>query len=86
MREFLPSRVAPPLPPRTALSPCRSSTRFALTFVRLQGCVIINGQAVDLPKNVSTVAERLRGAGFKSAAFGKWDAGMTTWDYTPTCR
>jgi arylsulfatase A-like enzyme len=50
------------------------------------GCVIINGQAVDLPRNVSTVAERLSKGGFQTAAFGKWDAGMTTWDYTPTCR
>jgi arylsulfatase B/arylsulfatase I/J len=52
----------------------------------MQGCVIVNGQAVDLPRNVSTVAERLGKGGFKTAAFGKWDAGMTSWDHTPTCR
>ena len=39
----------------------------------MQGCVIVNGQAVDLPRNVSTVADRLGKGGWKSAAFGKWD-------------
>jgi arylsulfatase B/arylsulfatase I/J len=69
-------------------SPSRTSFlsgRFAST-IGMQGCVIINGQAVDLPRNVSTVAKRLSSGGFRTAAFGKWDAGMTTWDYTPTCR
>jgi arylsulfatase B/arylsulfatase I/J len=63
------------------------SGRFASTMSN-QGCVIINGQAVDLPRNVATVADRLsrNGTGFATAAFGKWDAGMTTWSYTPTCR
>ena len=69
-------------PSRTAFL----SGRFAST-IGMQGCVIINGQAVDLPREVQTVADRLRGGGgFATAAFGKWDAGMTTWDYTPTCR
>ena len=68
-------------PSRTAFL----SGRYAST-IGMQGCVIINGQAVDLPRNVSTIADRLRGGGFATAAFGKWDAGMTTWDYTPTCR
>ena len=68
-------------PSRTAFL----SGRFASTL-GMQGCVIINGQAVDLPRGVQTVADRLRGGGFATAAFGKWDAGMTTWDYTPTCR
>lgn len=69
-------------------SPSRTSFlsgRYASTL-SMQGCVIINGHAIDLPSNVSTVADRLRKGGWKSAAFGKWDAGMTTWDFTPTCR
>ena len=61
-------------------SPSRTSFlsgRFASTISN-QGCVIINGQAVDLPRNVSTIADRLsqNGTGFATAAFGKWDAGQ----------
>ena len=69
-------------------SPSRTSFlsgRYASTM-SMQGCVIINGHAIDLPKNVSTVADRLSKGGWKTAAFGKWDAGMTTWAFTPTCR
>ena len=54
-------------PSRTAFL----SGRFAST-IGMQGCVIINGQAVDLPRSVSTVADRLRSGGFRNAAFGKW--------------
>jgi len=68
-------------PSRTAFL----SGRYAYN-IGMQGCVIINGQAVDLPKGVRTVADRLSDGGFSTAAFGKWDAGMTTWDYTPMCR
>lgn len=68
-------------PSRTAFL----SGRFA-SSIGMQACVIVNGRAVALPRNVSTVADRLRAAGFRTAAIGKWDAGMTTWDYTPTCR
>jgi len=69
-------------------SPSRTSFlsgRYAYS-VGMHGPVIQNGYPVDLPKNVSTVADRLRNGGFKTAMIGKWDAGMTTWDYTPTCR
>ena len=55
-------------PSRTAFL----SGRYASTL-SMQGCVIVNGQAVDLPRNVSTVADRLGKGGWKSAAFGKWD-------------
>ena len=63
-------------------SPSRTSFlsgRFASTISN-QGCVIINGQAVDLPRNVSTIADRLsqNGTGFATAAFGKWDAGTAS--------
>ena len=34
--------------------------------------MIINGHAIDLPKEVSTVADRLGAGGWKTAAFGKW--------------
>jgi hypothetical protein len=55
-------------------SPSRTSFlsgRFASTM-SMQGCVIVNGHAIDLPKNVSTVADRLGKGNWKSAAFGKW--------------
>ena len=66
-------------------SPSRTSFlsgRFASTISN-QGCVIINGQAVDLPRNVSTIADRLsqNGSGFATAAFGKWDAGQKVFVY-----
>ena len=31
-------------------------------------------------------ADYLQDAGWKTSAYGKWDAGMTTWGSTPTCR
>ena len=51
-------------PSRTAFL----SGRFAST-ISMQGCVIVNGQAVDLPRNVSTIADRLSdgGTGFATA-------------------
>ena len=55
-------------------SPSRTSFlsgRYASTL-SMQGCVIINGHAIDLPKEVSTVADRLSAGGWKTAAFGKW--------------
>jgi len=57
-------------------SPSRTSFlsgRFA-SSVGMQGGVIIDGHAVDLPRSVSTVADRLKSGGFATAAFGKWDA------------
>jgi arylsulfatase B len=68
-------------PSRTAFL----SGRFAPS-IAMQGCVIQNGHAVDMPHEVSTVADRLREGGFRTAVVGKWDAGMTTWDSTPNCR
>ena len=55
-------------------SPSRTSFlsgRYASTL-SMQGCVIVNGHAIDLPKEVSTVADRLSVGGWKTAAFGKW--------------
>ena len=46
------------------------SGRYASTL-SMQGCVIVNGHAIDLPAEVDTVADRLGKGGFKSAAFGK---------------
>ena len=54
-------------------SPSRTSFlsgRYASTL-SMQGCVIVNGHAIDLPAEVDTVANRLGKGGFKSAAFGK---------------
>jgi arylsulfatase A-like enzyme len=68
-------------PTRTALL----SGRYAYTIGQDDG-VIINGQNIDIPLNLLTVADHLQGAGWKTSAYGKWDAGMTTWGSTPTCR
>jgi hypothetical protein len=48
-------------------SPSRTSFlsgRYASTL-SMQGCVIVNGHAIDLPSNVSTVADRLGKGGWK---------------------
>ena len=69
-------------PTRTALL----SGRYAYTNGMDDG-VIVNGQNIDLPLNLRTIADRLsEDGGWKTSAFGKWDAGMTTWGSTPTCR
>ena len=42
---------------------------------------------IDLPLNLRTIADRLsEDGGWETSAYGKWDAGMTTWGSTPTCR
>jgi arylsulfatase A-like enzyme len=48
--------------------------------------VIVDGVPDQLPTNIRTVADLLGSQGWASAAFGKWDVGMTTWGCTPTCR
>jgi arylsulfatase B/arylsulfatase I/J len=68
-------------PTRTALL----SGRYAYTIGQDDG-VIVNGQNSDLPLNLLTVADHLQAGGWKTSAYGKWDAGMTTWGSTPTCR
>ena len=68
-------------PTRTALL----SGRYAYTIGQDDG-VIINGQNIDLPLNLLTVADQLQRGGWNTSAYGKWDAGMTTWGSTPTCR
>ena len=68
-------------PTRTALL----SGRYAYTIGQDDG-VIINGQNIDLPLNLLTIADHLSEAGWKTSAYGKWDAGMTVWGSTPTCR
>eukprot|EP00940_MAST-03C_sp_MAST-3C-sp2_P001088 g1088.t1 len=69
-------------PTRTALL----SGRYAYTIGQDDG-VIVNGQNIDLPLNLRTIADRLsEDGGWKTSAYGKWDAGMTTWGSTPTCR
>ena len=70
-------------------SPSRTSLlsgRYAYTNGMDDG-VIIDGQNVDLPLNLRTIGDRLsQDGGWMTSAYGKWDAGMTVWGSTPTCR
>ena len=68
-------------PTRTALL----SGRYAYTNGMDDG-VIVDGQNIDMPLNLKTVGDWLQEAGWKTSAYGKWDAGMTVWGSTPTCR
>ena len=36
-----------------------------------------------IPRNMTGIATKMAAAGYKTAAFGKWDAGMATPDHTP---
>ena len=70
-------------------SPSRTSLlsgRYAYTNGMDDG-VIVDGQNVDLPLNLRTIGDRLsQDGGWMTSAYGKWDAGMTVWGSTPTCR
>lgn len=68
-------------PTRTALL----SGRYAYTIGQDDG-VIVDGTPNDLQLNLLTIADRLQQAGWNTSAYGKWDAGMTVWGSTPTCR
>jgi arylsulfatase B/arylsulfatase I/J len=68
-------------PTRTALL----SGRYAYT-IGMENTVIVDGQNTDLPLNLLTIADYFSQAGWNTSAYGKWDAGMTTWGSTPTCR
>ena len=68
-------------PTRTALL----SGRYASTIGQTDD-VIIDGQPVDLPLNLKTIADHFQEGGWNTSAYGKWDAGSTTWGSTPTCR
>lgn len=61
-------------PTRTALL----SGRYAYTIGQ-DDMVITNGNNCDLPLNLLTLADRLAQGGWNTSAYGKWDAGMTTW-------
>jgi len=39
-----------------------------------------------IPRNMTGIASKLREAGYRTHATGKWDAGMATWDHTPMGR
>ena len=39
-----------------------------------------------IPRNMTGIATKLAAAGYKTATFGKWDAGMATPDHTPRGR
>eukprot|EP01052_Picozoa_sp_SAG31_P079851 SAG31_NODE_39563_length_287_cov_0.829787_1_plen_80_part_01 len=57
-------------PTRTALL----SGRYAYT-IGMENTVIVDGQDVDLPLNLLTIADYLSQAGWNTSAYGKWDAG-----------
>ena len=57
-------------PTRTALL----SGRYAYT-IGMENTVIVDGQDVDLPLNLLTIADYLSLAGWNTSAYGKWDAG-----------
>lgn len=61
------------------------SGRYAYTL-GMNAEVITDGVPDQLPTNIRTTADLLRGKGWKSAAFGKYDIGMTSWGCTPLCR
>ena len=67
-------------------SPTRSSLlsgRYA-NNIRMNGEVIVDGTTSCMPASVSTVADRLSSAGWRTAAFGKWDLGVHR-RFLPTC-
>lgn len=69
-------------------SPTRTSLlsgRYPYT-IGMNGEVITNGHASCMPSSVATIGDRLSAAGWATAAYGKWDCGMTSWGCTPTCR
>lgn len=68
-------------PTRTALL----SGRYASTIGQTDD-VITDGQPVDLPLNLLTIGDHFQNGGWNTSAYGKWDAGSTTWGSTPTCR
>ena len=68
-------------PTRTSLM----SGRYAYT-IGMQSEVIVDGAPSCMPTSVATIADRLSADGWATAAYGKWDMGMTSWGCTPTCR
>ena len=68
-------------PSRTAFL----SGRYAYT-TGMNAEVITDGHPDQLPTNFRTVADLLKLKGWATFAAGKYDAGMTTWGCTPTCR
>jgi arylsulfatase B/arylsulfatase I/J len=61
-------------PTRTSLM----SGRYPYT-IGMNGEVIVDGHPSCMPTNVSTIADRLQNDGWATAAYGKWDMGMTSW-------
>lgn len=43
-------------------------------------------QPSQMPLNVTTIANHFQDAGWATSAYGKWDAGATSWGCTPMCR
>ena len=57
-------------PTRTALL----SGRYSYTNGQSED-VIVDGQCVDLPLNLLTIADHFKKGGWNTSAYGKWDAG-----------
>eukprot|EP00056_Hartaetosiga_gracilis_P012096 m.190091 g.190091 ORF g.190091 m.190091 type:complete len:606 (+) comp13633_c0_seq1:177-1994(+) len=48
--------------------------------------VIVDGHPSCMPMNFKSLPKMLQNAGWRTSAYGKYDAGMTCWGCTPTCR
>ena len=42
----------------------------------------VSGYA-GIPRNMTTIAQLMQGAGYETHMYGKWDAGMATPEHTP---
>ena len=69
-------------------SPTRTSIMSGMYPMRygLQHQVIWSGAPAGLPTNITTLADHLTSAGFKTHAIGKWHAGYYSWQHSPTFR
>ena len=69
-------------PTRSALMTARYPFRTGLQHT----LTLVPGTSAAIPKDTSTIAEVLKGAGYATHAIGKWHLGMKSWDDTPLGR
>lgn len=68
-------------------SPSRSSFLSGRLPIHVQQQNILpTAPSAGIPRDMTVLAEKLRGAGYTSHMVGKWDAGAATWDHTPEGR